>query len=113
MSNRIKAGDLRLRVKLQKPVFTTNERGMRIPTWETVRDVMAGKRDVSGREFYIAQAYNAEKTVTFVIRWRDDVTTQWRVVHNGVSYNIMEVNHLGYMRDYMHLKCEAVTGEGA
>ena len=113
MMNRIKAGDLRHRVQLQKPVYTTNEKGKRVPMWETVASVMAGKKDVSGREFYVAQAFHAEDTVTFTIRWRRDVAAAWRVVHHGIAYEVAEVNHLGYMLDFMQLKCKAVQGEGA
>ena len=72
----------------------------------------AGKADVSGREFYIAQAYHAEDVVTFTIRWRTDVAATWRLVHHGIAYNILEVNHLGYMGDFMRLKCRAIQGEG-
>ncbi len=107
----IKAGDLRHRVELQKPTVATNEKGRRIPTWTTVATVMAGKKDVSGREYYVAQAYHAENTVTFTIRWREDVAPAWRVCHRGVAYEVVEVNHLGYMRDYIQLKCRTVQGE--
>lgn len=113
MDNRIKAGDLRHKVHLQKPTTTVNEKGKRIPAWETVATVMAGKRDVSGREFFVAQAYHAEDVVTFTIRWRLDVAATWRVVHHGTAYNVLEVNHLGYMLDFMQLKCRVVQGEGA
>lgn len=113
MNQRTKAGDLRFLVELQKPVMYVNDRGRRIPVWESVRTVYAAKRDVSGREFFQAQAYHAEDVITFRIRWRDDVSATWRVKHHGVCYEIIEVNHLGYMRDYMDLKCRAVTGEGA
>ena len=35
----------------------------------------------------------------------------WRLIHRGTAYNILEVNHLGDMRDFMRLKCRVVTGE--
>ena len=108
---KIKAGDLRQLVTLQRPVNQVNEKGRRITGWEDVATVHAGKADVSGREFYQAQAFHAEDVVTFTLRWRDDVTADWRLVHGSAAYNILEVNHLGYMRDYMRLKCRLVTGE--
>ena len=55
---------------------------------------------------------NAEDVVTFTIRWREGIDTTWRVRHGGVVYGILEVNHLGYMLDYMRLRCRAVTGGG-
>ena len=107
----IKAGDLRQLVTLQKPVTRVNEKGRRITGWEDAATVHAEKADVNGREFYVAQAYHAEDVVTWTLRWRDDVTTEWRLVHHGQQYNILEVNHLGYMRDYIRLKTRLVTGE--
>lgn len=107
----IKAGDLRHIVTLQRPVNRVNEKGRRITGWEDVATVHAGKADVSGREFYVAQAYHAEDVVTFTLRYRSDVTAEWRLMHHGAAYNILEVNHLGYMKDFIRLKCRLVTGE--
>lgn len=107
----IKAGDLRQLVTLQRPVTGVNEKGRRITGWEDVATVHAGKADVGGREFYVAQAYHAEDVVTWTLRWREDVTCEWRLVHHGAQYNILEVNHLGHMRDYIRLKTRLVTGE--
>ena len=109
----IKAGDLRRVVTLQRPVSRVNEKGRRIADWEDVATVKAGKADVSGREFYQAQAFHAEDVVTFTIRWREDVTAEWRLIHRGTAYNILEVNHLGEMRDFMRLKCRVVVGEAS
>lgn len=107
----IKAGDLRTRVTLRRPSTTVNEKGKRISGWADAATVRAGKADVSGREFYEAQAFHAEDVVTFTIRWRDDVTAKWRLTHRGAEYDILAVNHLGEMRDYIRLKCRLVTGE--
>ena len=73
--------------------------------------VKAGKADVSGREFYQAQAFHAEDVVTFTLRSRRDVEASWQLKHREEIYNILEVNHLGYMGDFMRLKCRKVTGE--
>ena len=107
----IKAGDLKHPVTLQRPARAVNEKGRPITTWEEVAKVYAAKADVSGREFYQAQAYHAEDVVTFTIRWRDDIQATWRLIHAGTPYNILEVNHLGYMRDFIRLKCRIVQGE--
>ena len=106
-----KAGDLRHRITLLEPVVTmvNNRRSIE---W-VQHEVSAGKRDVSAREFYQAQAYNAEDVITFVIRWHRNITSTWRVQHGPILYDIIEVNHLGYMRDYMTLKCREVKGGGA
>lgn len=110
----IKAGDLRHPVDLLKPVTTKGEHNRRSTTYvkQNTDPVMAAKNDVSGREFYQAHAVNAEDIVTFTIRWQDDIDKTWRVKHGSKTYNVLEVNHLGYMRDYLRLKCRNVKGGG-
>ena len=108
----IKAGDLRHPVDLMKPVTTTGEHNRRSTSFVKQATVYAAKSDVSGREFFQAHAVNAEDIVTFTIRWRDDIDTTWRVKHGAETYGILEVNHLGYMRDYLRLKCRSVKGGG-
>ena len=82
-------------------------------TWQTVATCMASMADVSGRDFYAAQAYQAQDIVTFGIRWRDDLCREWRIVHRGSVYQIEQINHLGYRRDFIHVKARMTTGEGA
>ena len=112
---RIKAGDLRTEITLMRPdsrtsgADTEKKRGV---TYTDVVTVRAGRSAVSGREFFAAHAAKAEDVVTFTIRWRDDVTDKWRARHHGITYNILEVNPLGDMRDYMRLKCRNVAGGG-
>ena len=108
----IKAGDLRHPVDLMKPVTTQDEHRRRSTTYTKVATVYAAKSGVSGREFFQAHAVNAEDIVTFTIRWRDDIDTTWQVKKGNTTWNILEVNHLGYMRDYLRLKCRSVTGGG-
>lgn len=105
-----KAGDLRHPVTLLEPKTTMVDSRRRIE-W-IPHAVKAGMRDVSSREFFEAQAYNAENTRTFTIRYRDDVKSTWRLRHHETTYEIAEVNHLGYLRDYMQLKCREMTGGG-
>ena len=110
--SKIKAGDLRHPVTLKKPVITNNEKGKPITSWVPVNTVYAEKKDVSGREFYVAQAHHAADTVTFTIRWRDDIDATWRVYYHGKPYEVLAINGLGEMRDFMRLKCKLIQGEG-
>ena len=107
----MKAGDLRHPVTLLEPETAVNAAGRPVKAWRDRATVMAAKADVSGREFYVAQAYHAEDVVTWTLRWRGDVTAEWRVRHAGQVYEIIEVNHLGYRYDWMRLKTRVITGE--
>lgn len=109
----MKAGDLREPIRLERPHRTTDQRGLPVTTWEPVGGVLyASMKDVSGRDFYAAQAYQAQDVVTFGIRWRDDIRKTWRILCRGVPYEIEQINHLGYKRDFMHVKAKAIVGEG-
>lgn len=107
----MKAGDLRHPVTLMAPVNAVSEKGRPVKTFTDAATVYASKADVSGREFFEAQAYHAEDVVTFTIRWRDDVTPEWRLRHGTQVYQIVEVNHLGYRYDFIRLKTRMITGE--
>ena len=111
----IKAGDLRTQVVLMRPdgrETGRNETQKRGVTYTDAATVWAAKADVSGREFFAAHAANAEDVVTFTVRFRDDVDSRWRLRHHRTVYDILEVNGLGYMQDFMRIKCRAVTGGG-
>ena len=108
----MKSGDLKHRITIQRPTFETDARGNRRRTWRDVATVWASMADVSGRDFYAAQAYQAQDIVTFGIRWRDDIDKECRVLHAGNPYEIEQINHLGYKRDFLHIKARMVCGEG-
>lgn len=105
------AGQLRHPITLMSPVDEVNAQGRPVKTWRDQVTVYAARADVSGREFYEAQAYHAEDTVTWTLRWRSDVTPEWRLRHANQVYEIIEVNHLGYRYDFIRLKTRMVTGE--
>ena len=107
----MKAGDLRHPITLLKPVDAVTEKGRPVKTWRDHVTVCAAKADVSGREFYAAQAYHAEDVVTWTLRYRKDVTAEWRLRHGSQVYEIIEVNHLGYRYDFMRLKTRLINGE--
>ena len=108
----IKSGDLRHPVTLLKPAAPVGVHAEDDESYDEVADVYAARQDVSGREFFLAHAVDAENTVTFTIRWRDDIDRTWRVKHGAELFNILEINHLGYMRDYLRLKCMRVQDGG-
>lgn len=109
----MKAGDLRHQIALQRPVISVDAKGNRRTAWQDAAVVWASMADVSGKDFYQAQAYQAQDTVTFGIRWRGDVDLSWRVLLDGRAYKIVQINHLGYRGDYMHLKARQVAGKEA
>ncbi len=109
----MKAGDLREPIRLERPSYGMDDHGNRMTTYTQVGGVVyASMKDVSGRDFFAAQAHQTQDVVTFGIRWRSDIDKTWRIVYHGVPYEIEQINHLGYKRDFLHIKARAVLGEG-
>ena len=109
----MKAGDLKHLITIERATTITDDRGNRRPEWLPVVTCWASMADVSGRDFYAAQAYQAQDIVTFGIRWRDDINKECRINKGGTIYQIEQINHLGYKRDFIHIKARLTQGEGA
>jgi SPP1 family predicted phage head-tail adaptor len=111
MARSYKAGDLRHKVTLQEPVVTM-EGNRRKVTWAP-HEMMAGKRGLNSREFFAAHGEHVEDIVIFTIRYRGSVTCSWRVKHGSATYDVIGIGYLGFMRDFMQLRCREVKGGGA
>ena len=85
--------------------------GNRVLHWADVYSVRAAARDVSAREFYEAAAHQMERTITFTLRYLEDVDADMRVLWRDKLYEILQVNHLGYRGDWMTLKVRAIESE--
>lgn len=109
----MKAGDLKHPITLERPEVTIDAKGNRRTTWTPAATCRASMADVSGRDFYAAQAHQTQDIVTFGIRWQEAIDKTWRIVHRGAIYQIEQINHLGYKRDFMHIKARMVRGEEA
>ena len=108
------AGELRHLITLQKPGGDgTDDEGNPVHTFEKVCDVLAAIKDVSGRDFYEAAAHQMENIVTFTIRWRDGLRNDMQIVYGGTVYEIIQINHLGYRRDWTQLKARIRQPQGS
>lgn len=109
---KLRSGDLRHYICIEAPVEGVPDMyGRRRVTWEEYARVYAKVADVSGREFYAAAAYQMEDVVTFTIRWLSDLRNDMRIVFESGIYEIIEINHLGYRRDFMSVKTRRIGAE--
>jgi SPP1 family predicted phage head-tail adaptor len=87
----MKSGLLRNRIIIQKQVSRKDELGQLVNEWGDICTVRAEIRDVSGKEY---QGSQAEQTLTdckILIRYRNDITADMRVLCNGIYYDIKAV----------------------
>lgn len=109
-------GKFRHKITIKRPDFeneTKDEYGRRVLPWLPYVEVMASVTDVSGREFYEAAAHQLQNTVTFTMRWVHGVNANMRIYWDGSVYEIDQINHLGYRRDFLRIKAHATASEGA
>lgn len=107
------AGELRHKITVQKPTGTTDSEGRPSNQYVEEFTAMAAIRDVSGREFYEAAAHQLENIVTFTLRWRDGLRNDMRILYGGTYYEIVQINHYGYRRQWMQIKARIVQAEGS
>lgn len=87
----MKAGRLRKRITIQQKVIGKDEFGQDIDQWVDVCNVRAEIRDISGREYQSSQAEQSQTDCKILIRHRNDIAPDMRVMCNGIYYDIKAV----------------------
>lgn len=88
--NKLNAGRLRQRVRIEKPIFTQDpETGALVETIQIIGTVFASIEPLSAREFIAAQQTQSQITARIVIRYRAGLTADMRLVDvaTGTIYN--------------------------
>lgn len=108
-------GALRHRVQLHEPVVQIDaDTGEPVITdWLDHGQVWAAIEPVSGREWLQSAEFREGVTTRIRIRWRDDVTSMWRVIHTRTSgdtvYGIDAVLPRYEGMSELHLMCSSGT----
>lgn len=86
------AGKLRHRLLIQKPVTTQDQQtGEMKVEWTDVASVWGSMEPLSAREFIAANTDQSEVRGKAVIRYRDDIDANMRIVYRGKRHNILGV----------------------
>jgi len=73
------AGKMDRKVSLNQPTQSTDNFGQTSETFTSAVSVWAQKRDLSAKEAVEADQIVASIRTEFLIRFRDDITTEWEV----------------------------------
>ena len=87
----MKAGLLRNRITIQQKVNGKDALGQTVDQWVDMCKVRAEIRDMSGREYQSSQAEQSQTDCKILIRHRNDITPDMRVLCNGIYYDITAV----------------------
>jgi SPP1 family predicted phage head-tail adaptor len=104
-------GDLRSKVIIEEATYTDNGFGGKITTWTTLATVWAKVEHLSGRELQIAQLIAPNILYEFTIRYRADMSTQYRIYYSGQYFNIRDIKDLDNIHKWLFLKCEVRDSE--
>lgn len=100
-------GELDQRVKLQSLV-ETNDEGSLTQSWQTQETVYAKIKSERGTEAFEAARVNARETIRVLIRYRDDITTKWRLEWMGQFYSVIAVDRSGHRRGELWMTAQLV-----
>jgi len=95
----MRAGVLDRRITLQSRTVTQSDSGEEVVTWVDLATVWAQKVENRGAERFVAQQLVGKAVKTFRFRWSDaveDVTVKDQLVHDGRSFDILDVREIGY-----------------
>lgn len=111
----IAAGRLRHRVRIEQRTLSQNELGEVLEDWQEVATVWAAIEPLSGRELIAAQQVNSKVTARLVIRYRNDLLPEMRLVHHKQGLDII-YNPVAFLEDkdsgleYLTIPCSRGAG---
>lgn len=103
----MRTGALSARVRIERPVETTDGMGGATVTWTVVAHAWANIAPGAGREFWSIQHAQPTASHLITLRYRTDVIAGMRVVAGTAAYRViappMDVEH---RHEYLQLTCE-------
>ena len=91
----MRSAQLDREVRLERRHPETDSEGQVVDRWSTVATVWARMEQLGGSRGLGKEQWVADGDVRFTIRWRDDVTTQDRIVYGGREYEIVTTAEVG------------------
>jgi len=102
----MRAGELRHRITLQKPVHTRDAFGESVTTYEDMATVYAAIEWQSGRRYVEAAQINAEVQGVTRIRYRSDVRPDWRIQYKERYIRIISLANIRERDEELQLNCK-------
>jgi SPP1 family predicted phage head-tail adaptor len=89
----MRAGELKQRVTLKKPVKSRGDWSELVTTYEDVATVWAAIEWGSGRRYFEAKQLNAEVQGVIRIWYRSDVKPYWRIGYGSRTFQIISISN--------------------
>lgn len=106
------AGDLNLKVSLQRKTSGKDSLGQPIDVWTEYANVWGGVLQISGKEKVTGGTQVDTGTASIRIRYRIDVNNGDRAIAQGVIFNISSVLPNVASREYTDMACTENANDG-
>lgn len=104
----MRAGNLDRIIELQRIALAgPNSYGSIAPTWTTFATMRAQLLANAADDREGARGNSTDTTITFQMRWLDGVTLENRVVYEGNTYTIRQINEIR-RRVGLNITCERI-----
>lgn len=103
-------GELRHRIDLGITVSTINANGFPVDTDTVIATVWASVEDASSKWFHSGDADQAQRGLSFIIRWRNDIRPGMWVAFDGKRYAITGTGEYDFRKRYLLLNTQCVEG---
>lgn len=100
-------GVMNRRVEIQEATETQDETGQPVETWATIRTVRAARKDMRGWERFRTDQELAARESVFTTRWFSGLTSEMRISHDGMIWDITGLAELG-RRQFHEITATAV-----
>ena len=99
----INSGRLTKKITIQKVTETKTGSGATTESWSDYIKTFASVEPLNGREFFAAQAVQAEESVKFRIRYQSGINTKMRIFYNDRIFDIQSVINTAERNDELIL----------
>ena len=96
-------GDFDQRITIQNVTESVDTFGQRVQTFSTLANVWAKVEEKSGSEGETSDQIIATRKVQFLIRWRNDINEQMRILYRGQIYEIESIINADARRHTMRI----------
>jgi SPP1 family predicted phage head-tail adaptor len=104
-------GKLNKRITLQSYQSIKDDEGIVSKQWVNLMTVYASVEPLSGREYWQAAATQSENTVKFLIRYKQNITSDLRLIYNNKSYDVKSVIDPNEAHKELILMCAEVQND--
>jgi SPP1 family predicted phage head-tail adaptor len=100
---------MRHRITIQAPVESLEATGQPVVTWTNYAlNEPAAVKPGAGAESMKGRQLEASGMMSFTIRYRSDLTTLMRIVHDSLNYGILSIDAVDGGRRYVEIKAKTV-----